>query len=51
MLKYFAVGPVAFAVEEFHRDQRVEEIADAARVQTQFRAEFRAGEAAIAELW
>ena len=37
---------VAFAAEKLHRDERVEKIRDAARVELQFRAQLRAGEAA-----
>ena len=49
MLKYLRGRPVALAVEELHRDQRVEEIADAARVQAELGAELRAGQAPIGE--
>ena len=44
------VGPVAFAIEEFHRHQRVEEIADPARMQTELAAELRAGQAPVAQV-
>src|SRR5439155_25605939 len=38
------------AVEEFHGHERIKEILDAARVQLQLRAEFRAREAAAGKL-
>ena len=41
---------VAFAVEELHGDERVEEIGDRARVQAELRAQFFSGHAAVAEL-
>jgi hypothetical protein len=37
-------------VEEFHRDEGIEEIRDTSRVQLQLRAEFRAGQAAVGQL-
>lgn len=40
-------GAVTFAFEELHGDQGVEKIADGARVETEFGAEFRAGETVI----
>ena len=42
-------GAVTRAVEELHRDERVEEIADTTRVQAKFRPEFRPGHAATAK--
>ena len=43
------VGAVAFALEEFHRHERIEKIGDAARMQFEFFPELRAGEPALAE--
>ena len=40
---------VAIAIEEFHSDQRVKEVLDAARVQAEFRAQLGAGHTAVAE--
>ena len=41
---------VAFAIEKLHGDERVKKVRNGARVKLEFRAEFRAGEAAIRKL-
>jgi len=40
---------ITLALEEFHRDECIEEVGDAARMKTKLFAQFRAGEAAIAQ--
>src|SRR5262245_10868503 len=45
-VEVFRRRPLALAVQELRRDQRIEEVADAALVQTESRTEFRAGHAA-----
>ena len=37
-VEIFRLGPVAFALEKLHRDERVEKIRDGARVKLQFSA-------------
>ena len=49
MLKYFALGSLAFALEKFHRHKRIEKIGDAAWMQAEFFPDLRAGEPALSE--
>ena len=48
VLKYFALAP-SFALEEFHRQKRIEKIGDAAWMQAEFFADLRASEPALTE--
>jgi hypothetical protein len=48
-VEVFRVGPIAFALEEFHRHERIEKIGDAAWMQGEFFPDLRAGEPARAE--
>ena len=49
-IEIFRVRAVALAIEEFHRNQRIEEVADRAPVQADFGAHLRACKPTIAEL-
>jgi hypothetical protein len=48
-IEIFRGRAIVLPSEEVHRDERVEEVADAALVQAKFPTEFRAGNAAIAK--
>jgi hypothetical protein len=49
-IEVLRLRPVALALEESHRDQRVEEVRDTARVQAELGAELHTSHSALTEL-